>query len=102
MIESKPARKLAGLLMFVAGTAGTVWCWYSMPTEGPLDHYLAGVFPFLAIAGLGSFLFPIDLDCLRDEHGVDQPTMWSHLPISTKIFLVIGAVSGIGYWLVVQ
>jgi len=53
----------------------------------------------MAVAGLATFLFPIDRERLRAEHGVDSPQSWAQCPLARKVLLVLALLAGFGNFL---
>jgi hypothetical protein len=56
--------------------------------------HLSGFF----VLGLGMILFPIDVDKLRAEHGVEKVQSFGQLPPAWKVVLVAALAAGFGIW----
>jgi hypothetical protein len=98
MIRSKPIQRLVGLLVLALGAGGTVWVWYTALSEGYYYRKTDIIFPFFAVIGLGFVLFPIDMDELRAEHGVEQIQHFRQLPPEWKVFALGAVAAGLGNW----
>ena len=72
--------------------------WYTAINEGYYYVKAAAIFPAFALLGLGMILFPMDMDRLKAEHGVDKPTSLAHYPLSAKLIIVLALVAGLGNW----
>jgi hypothetical protein len=45
--------------------------------------------PAFAVIGLGIVLFPMDVQKLEREHGVDRVRRWDHLPTVWRVLVVV-------------
>lgn len=102
MIESKIGQRLVGLLSLALGGGFTAWSWYTALHEGYYYRKAVVFFPFFAVLGLGMLLFPIDMDRLRAEHGVDKPQKLAHYPLAWKVLFVVGLAASLGNWLAIS
>jgi hypothetical protein len=98
VIESKIGQRLMGLVLFLLGSAGTAWMWYTALTEGYYYRNAAALLPVCAVFGLGLLLAPFDVEKLRAEHGVDKPQKWAHYPPVWKLIGVLALLAGLGNW----
>jgi hypothetical protein len=99
-IESKLGQRLFGLVMLILSAGLTVWCWYTVLTEGSYlepESILAS--PGLAVIGLGMVIFPLDMQKLRAQHDVDWPRKLAHYPLGWKVLILVALVIALGNWL---
>jgi hypothetical protein len=102
MLQSKIGQRLLGLLLLVLGGGFTVWSWYTALTEGYYYRKAVALFPAFAVLGLGMILFPIDIERLRAEHGVDKPEKFAHYPPAWKVTVFVAVLAGLGNWLAIS
>jgi hypothetical protein len=102
MIESKIGQRLVGLVLLLLGGGFTTWSWHTAITEGHYSREEAAFFPLFALVGLGLLLFPIDMQRLRAEHGVDRPQKFAHYPLVWKVLCVAALIAALGNWLVIS
>jgi len=101
MIESKIGQRLAGLFLLALGGGFTAYSWYTALNEGYYFEKAVALFPVCAVAGLGLILFPLDMERLRAEHGVDKPQKLAHYPPIWKLVFVLALLAGLGNWLAI-
>ena len=96
MIGSKMGQRVTGLFVLALGCGFTAWAWFSALHDGHSRPKTAAAFSFMAVAGLTTFLFPIDRERLRAEHGVDSPQTWAHCPLAWKLLLILALLASFG------
>ncbi len=101
MIESKIGQRLVGLFLLAVGLGFTAWSWHTALNEGHYYSKAVALFPVFAVTGLGLLLFPIDVNRLRAEHGVDKPQSFAHYPLAWKVLFVVALAAGLGNWLAI-
>ena len=99
MSGSKMGQRLIGLFVLALGGGFTAWAWYTALHDGHYRPKTAAIFSFMAVAGLATFLFPIDRERLRAEHGVESPQTWAHCPLAWKVLLVAALLAAFGHFL---
>jgi hypothetical protein len=97
MIKSKIGQRIAGVFFMALGSGFTAWSWHTAINEG-YYYAKAAFFPAFAVVGLGMFLFPMDMEKLEAEHGVDKPTSLAHYPLRWKLIMVLALLAGFGNW----
>lgn len=102
MIESKIGQRVVGLFLLLVGGGLTAWSWYTAVNDGNYYRKAAALLPVVAVAGLGMLLFPIDMERLRAEHGVDRPQKLAHYPRAWKVLFVVAILAGLGNWLAIS
>ena len=102
MIESKIGQRLVGLLLLAVGGGFTVWSWYTALTAGYYYRNAVAFFPAFAVIGLGLLLFPLDVERLRAEHGVERPKKLAHYPPAWKVLFFAAVLAGLGNWLAIS
>ncbi len=102
MFESRTGQRLAGLIVLILGGALMAWTWYSALTGDGFYIEAAVLAPVLVVFGIGMILVPIDIQSLREEHGVPKPgkLRFAHYPIHWKAVSVVAVVAGFANWLV--
>ncbi|MFL5512107.1 MAG: hypothetical protein ACJ8CN_06665, partial [Gemmatimonadales bacterium] len=80
MIQSKFGQRLVGALMLVLSGGFTARTWYAALEEGYYNPKAAAIFPALLVFGLGLLLFPIDVERLKAEHGVEKVESLDQVP----------------------
>lgn len=97
MIQSKAGQRLVGVLMTTLACGFTAWVWHTALTEG---HYrkAAAVFPAFLVIGLGLVLFPIDVEKLKAEHGVEQIESLRQLPPAWWGVFLAALAAAFGNW----
>jgi hypothetical protein len=101
MIESKWGQRVAGLLLFLVGAGFTAWCWYTALTEGYYYRKAVAIFPAFAVIGLGLLVFPIDVEQIRAEHGVDKPSKFAHYPLEWKLLFFVALAAALVNWIAI-
>ena len=99
MIESKIGQRIAGLVLFLLGSGGTIWVWYTALTEWYYYPKATAIIPAVAVVGLSMLLFPMDMQKFRAEHGGDTPQKMADYPVQWKVMFVLALLVGIGNWL---
>jgi hypothetical protein len=102
MIESKIGQRLLGLALLALGSGFTAWSWYTALNEGYYHRKAVALYPVFAVAGLGLLLFPLDMERLRAEHGVEKPQKLAHYPLVWKVLVVVALLAGLGNWLAIS
>ncbi|HLN26564.1 MAG TPA: hypothetical protein VK395_02400 [Gemmataceae bacterium] len=98
MIRSNLGQRLIGLLAFAGGLGLTGWVWHTALTEGEYYRKAAALPPLLAVFGLGLLLFPIDVEKLKAEHGVEKFESWHQMPLEWKVLLFVALAAALGNW----
>ncbi len=98
MIESKFGQRLSGVLLIVIGGLATAGVWRTALNDGYYFLSLVILMPSLAVMDLGPLLFPIDMDRLRADYGIDKPEAWEHYPLSWKIVIVLAVAAALANW----
>jgi hypothetical protein len=98
MVRSKAGQRRFGVVMVLVAGGFTAWIWHTALTEGYYYRKAAAIFPAFAVIGLGMLLFPIDMDRLKAEHGVDKVESMSQLPPVWWGVLVAAVAAGLGNW----
>src|SRR5262245_5665566 len=98
MIESKLGQRLMGVFLVGVGGWFSIWELNTARNEGHY-HNAAILFPAAVVCGIGIILFPIDVERLKEEHGVEElkPT-FSQLPVEHKVFGILAVAAALGYW----
>jgi hypothetical protein len=102
VIESKWGQRLVGLLLFILGIGFSAWSWYTALTEGSYHREAVATFPVFAVVGLGLLFFPLDMEKIRAEHGVDKPRQFSHYPTAWKVLFFVALAAGLVNWLAIS
>jgi hypothetical protein len=102
LVQSKIGQRIMGFFVFLLGSGFTAWSWYTALNDGYYYVKAAALFPVLAVVGLAAILFPIDVERLRNEHGVDKPTKFAHYPQEWKIVIVVAVAAGLGNLLAIS
>jgi hypothetical protein len=91
-------QRLGGLLFLAIGGAGMAWVWHDALTEGQYYLKMALLFPALAVLGLGMILFPVDMDRLKAEHGVERIEHFGQYPMVWKVLFVLALAASAANW----
>jgi hypothetical protein len=98
VIKSKAGQRLMGVFLIALGAGGTIWVWHTALTEGYYQLIAAPIFPAFLVFGLGALLFPIDVEKLKAEHGVEKIENFRQFPPVWRGVMVAALVAGFGNW----
>ncbi len=84
-----------GAVMLVASLAVTVYAWYYGYTHGRVFSMWILIPPAFVMISIGLLLFPMDVDKLEREHGVDRVQEWKHLPTPWRVILALAFLAAV-------
>ena len=95
MIRSQSGQRAMGIVMLLASLALMAYGWSYALDHGRVFILWLMAPPAFAVLGLGLVLFPMDVERLQREHGVDRVQSWAHLPTAWRVLLVFAAVAAL-------
>jgi len=98
VIQSRFGQRLVGALMLVVCGGFTAWTWYTALQEGYYSRKAAALFPALLVFGLGLLVFPIDVERLKAEHGVERIESPEQVPPAWWGVFFAALAAGLGNW----
>jgi hypothetical protein len=95
MIRSRSDQRALGVLMLLASLAIMVYAWSYAQERGHVFVLWLIALPAFAVLSLGLVFFPMDVERLQREHGVDRVQSWEQLPTAWRVLLVFAAVAAL-------
>jgi hypothetical protein len=84
--------------MMALGGGFTGWSWHTALTEDTYYRKVVFLFPCFLVIGLGALLFPIDVERLRAEYGVEKIERFRQLPLVWKVLTFVAPFAGLANW----
>lgn len=95
MISSQQGQRFVGLGILVVSLATLAYTWrYALSHEQIFVLWIVAP-PALAVFSLGIVLFPMDVEKLKREHGVERVQSWSQMPWAWRGTLVLAGAAAL-------
>ena len=101
MIRSQMAQRIAGVVLLAACVGLLAYTWGYAADHGRIRRLLIVVPPLVGVLSLGMILFPMDMEKLKREHGVERVQSWSHLPLVLRGLVVLAGAATLANYLLV-